>query len=87
MMELPCLFVHGGEAYVKLLLGFLYVSQQQLLECIEGASAMAGSVGLLVVFNKVFIGEIVLFIVSCDVIEGRVEVETDSSPIIVGSRG
>jgi hypothetical protein len=39
------------------------------------------------VFNKVFIGEAVLFIVSCDVIEGRVEVETDSSPIIVGSRG
>lgn len=38
-------------------------------------------------FNKVFIEEVVLFIVSCDVIERRVEVETDSSPIIVGSRG
>lgn len=48
---------------------------------------MVGSHGLLVVFNKLFIGEIVLFIVSCDVIERRVEVETDSSPIIVGSRG
>ncbi len=37
--------------------------------------------------KKVFMRGSVLFIVSCYVIERRVEVETNSSPITVGSRG